>query len=149
MLRGLLTLGVLLAGCYAPDLADCAVVCQDTSDCAGDQSCVAGMCTSGAACVADSGNGNMSDGSAARMITLKATIMGEGKLVVDNVGECLDTAPGHTCTWTFPAGTRGITAYETKMGHTFERWTSLTCAGQDSTCSAVLQVNATVSVKFR
>lgn len=146
MLRTLV-ISLLLSGCYSPELADCAVVCQDSGDCSGDQSCVAGWCTASAACGSDAGNGNTPDASP--MITLTTSIMGEGKIVIANVGECSNRSPGRMCMWSIAPGAYNFTAVETNDDHEFEKWTSPACAGQDTRCRATLSANTTVSVKFK
>ncbi|HEY4181557.1 MAG TPA: hypothetical protein VGM90_32140 [Kofleriaceae bacterium] len=147
------TLAAVLAGCYAPDLPDCAVTCAKNDDCSGDQVCNdQGRCAAaGQSCNAetvDGGTGATDDaGSAARMVMLEVDIMGEGKVTVTNVGNC--TAPAMlSCKWMVPAGRYQITATPTKPDKPFEKWVSVLCAGQAATCNTDVVLAGSVVAKF-
>ncbi|HEY4055048.1 MAG TPA: hypothetical protein VGM39_00525 [Kofleriaceae bacterium] len=142
-------------GCYSPDLPDCAVACTKDDDCAGDQACNAqGRCAAaGQECTAemvDAGNGGTMDGSgsSARMVALTVNIMGEGKVTVTNVGDCTAPSGPMGCMFMVPVGRYEITAVMTKPDKPFEKWTSILCAAQSSTCNTDVVVGGTVSAKF-
>lgn len=141
------------AGCYSPDLPDCAVTCATDDDCAGDQVCnEQNRCAAaGQTCNADTidaGPGETMDGSMQRMVTLKVMIMGKGKVSVTNVGECeVAMGPAPMCEWMVPAGRYQITA--TKTDKDFDKWASILCANQGPTCNTDILLGGTVIAKFK
>lgn len=140
---------VLVSGCYAPDIGDCAVSCTTDAECAGDQVCTPeGLCA-GAMSACDE-NAAVDGGTTPRMIDLRVTVMGDGRVAIDGVGECARAGMGpmgEMCTMQVPAGPMTITAVPDDKP--FERWTTLICAGQDATCHVTLTINASVGAKFR
>ena len=140
---------VLLAGCYSPELADCVVTCGGDGDCAGDQNCVGGLCTGGTAACGDAGNGMTMDAPPGRKITLRASVMGEGKIVIANVGECKMGDSAAMCTWSIPTGTYSFEAISNRADKPFERWSSILCSSQDATCTAMLFLDSTIAAKFK
>ena len=145
----LLVASVLASGCYAPDLADCAVTCTADSECAGDQVCTGrGLC---AGAVTACEGGNTSDAGASRTIVLRVAVMGEGKIAIAGGAECVPPGSGpmgEMCTLTVPAGPLVIEAIPVD-DDPFERWTSLVCAGQTARCEVALHTDASVSAKFK
>ncbi len=165
---------LIVCGCYAPELRDCAVSCASTADCGPGQVCgadswcadpaIAGRCTP-----SDGGIANTSDAPGSRdatvtdaapsvdaapdapaSVSLVVVIMGHGSIAIANVGTCTDLAPNHQCTFAVTAGVpRQLVATGTG-GDEFEKWTSTACAGQDATCSMTPILPTTmVSAKFK
>lgn len=146
-LRFILVMLVLIAGCYAPDISDCVVTCTADNECAGDQVCTPqGLCAG--AVSACEGNAAV-DGSIPRMIELRVAVMGEGKVAIAGGPECQPgSGPmGDTCTLSVPAGPLVIEAIVDEKP--FDKWTSVVCAGQSARCEVTLQLDASVSAKFR
>ena len=147
LLRVILVMLVLIAGCYAPDISDCAVTCTADTECAGDQICTPqGLCAGSIAACEEAG---AVDGGAPRMIELRVAVMGDGKVAIAGGPECQPgSGPmGDSCTLTVPAGPLVIEAIVDEKP--FDKWTSLVCAGQSARCEVTLQLNASVSAKFR
>ncbi|CAN5772973.1 hypothetical protein BH11MYX2_BH11MYX2_39560 [soil metagenome] len=145
----------LRGGCYAPDLPDCAVACAKDDDCAGDQICTEqGRCAgasqtcNGATSDAGTGANDDAGSGSAQMVTLRVDIMGEGKVTVTNVGDCVSPSGPMGCQWMVATGRYELKAIATKTDKQFEKWTSLVCAGQSSTCNTDIVVGSTVAAKF-
>jgi hypothetical protein len=138
---------VAVGGCYAPDVIDCTVTCSAPTDCAGDQVCTAdGFCAAdGVSC---KGNGATVDAALPSTFTLRVQIDGVGKVVVANVGQCSDQQNNGACTWQVPNGPVRLQAVRTD-DKPFDRWTTMTCAGQQATCMFTMSASTTVGAKFR
>jgi hypothetical protein len=134
-----------LGGCYAPDLRDCTVTCTGADDCAGDQVCNdKGLCAAdGVTCMGGSNGGTVD--AAVPTVTLRVTVDGEGKVVVDGIGDC-----SRDCTWQVPqSAARRLEALPT--GETqFDKWTTSNCSQpMNPRCTITPGSSTTVGAKFR
>lgn len=146
LIRIILVMMVLVAGCYSPELEDCVVTCTSSEECGGDLVCTPkGLCAaSGDACNATTTGGPM--------IELRITVMGEGSVEVDGVGVCDPSSSGpmgETCILAAPAGSLSLEAIPGEDDKPFEKWTSIVCAGQDESCEVTLVIGAMISAKFK
>jgi hypothetical protein len=85
------------------------------------------------------------------MISLTVTIMGPGRITVEDVGTCdSKTAPHGTCSFNVPANAmRQLQATPTNEDHPFSGWTQA-CTGKVATCSLLLVTSPTqVGAKFQ
>jgi hypothetical protein len=154
-----------LAGCYSPELRDCVVPCANNSECAGDQTCAAGLCTSGDSCStlpgvdSDISPPNEVDAGPAdarpaspdappadappATVTITVTLDGPaGSVKVMGAADCT-VSP---CTYQLPLGPRTFQAVAGPKP--FEKWTTPLCMGQHETCTATLTVNAILTARF-
>jgi hypothetical protein len=143
-LHQLLLILAILSGCYAPDLRDCTVTCSGAKDCASGQVCGAdGYCA--AEDVAGScGNAVDAAVDAVPSVMLRVTVDGDGHVDVVGGGSCSD------CVMQVPKNAQLVVkAIAERIDHPFDRWTSLTCAGQTATCMFTVSGPTTVTAKFR
>jgi hypothetical protein len=146
LMRRLILLCALLAGCYEPESVDCTIECSAADQCAEGQVCgpdhfcadpdVAGTC------------GAMNSDEP-HMVSLAITIQGEGKVSVEHVGTCDSKGPTQgSCMFNVTAGmARQLEAIAGK-DREFVSWTS-TCTGTSSTCSLTPVMSLThVGAKF-
>ncbi len=149
ILKFFVVMMVLVAGCYAPDVNDCTVTCTTDNECAADLVCTPqGLC--GSTTAACDGNNSTVDGGA-RMIRLRVSVMGEGKVMIAGGPVCSpreDMGPGDACDLIVPAGPLVLEA-QVLGNKPFERWTSIVCAGQGPRCEVNLQLDSNVSAKFK
>jgi hypothetical protein len=136
---------VSLAGCYAPELADCTVTCSAEDDCAADQICAEGMCRAPeATCEGD---------QAPRRVELKVEVVGAGVVIVETFGTCgssdSDDDDKHTCKWQVPVGAELRLEARPVDDDPFERWTSAACADQGTICMFVATKATSVGARFR
>jgi hypothetical protein len=145
----LLLTGMALAvtGCYAPDVVDCTVTCTEPTDCADGQACTAtGFCAAeGATCM---GGGITVDAGTPALITLRVQIDGEGMVNVMGIGDCSRGMNNGVCTWQVQPRALRLQA-SPGPNRTFDKWTTMNCAGQSSTCMFTPSAATTVGVKFR
>jgi hypothetical protein len=139
-------MALAVSGCYAPDVVDCTVTCTEPTDCADGQACTAnGFCaTEGATCM---GEGVTADGGVTA-IALRVQIEGDGRVFVMGVGECSRAMNNGVCTWQVqPRALR----FQATPGNDreFDKWTTMNCAGQSSTCTFTPSAATTVGVKFK
>lgn len=150
LLKFFVVMLVLVSGCYAPEIGDCSVSCTTDQECAGDQVCTAqGLCAGGAS-ACEGNSGTVDAGTTPRMIDLRVTVDGDGKVSVGGAGECVPGSSGpmgNSCMMKVLPGP--ITLVAVPNGKPFERWTSTICAGQDASCNVTLTVNANVGAKFK
>jgi len=110
-----------LASCYDPELRDCVVTCAGSDDCADGQ-----VCGADRFCAAPDVSC-----TAAQQVALHVTVMGQGKVNVDNVGTCTSD-----CTWMVTKGTAvEMHAVPTSGGHPFVRWTMPPWCMTNTDCS--------------
>jgi len=150
LLKIALVLMVLATGCYSPELGDCSVTCTTDEECAGDQVCTAqGMCA-GAANACENTGAVPDAGAMPRMITLRVTIAGNGRVAVAGT-ECvrMEGPMGDRCELQVPAGPLLLEAIPDRTDKPFERWQSIVCAGQDASCQVTLVIDASVAAKFK
>lgn len=156
-----------IAGCYAPDVRDCTRSCASDDDCVSSQVCTTdhfcaapGLATGCTELVHDASVVDAPDGhppphdampphdapmpDAWPTVNLMIQIDGSGMVTLTGGGTCDATA----CTLPAP---KGLPATLTAVGHgthTFEKWTSTTCANQPAVCTFTPTAATTVSVKF-
>lgn len=127
---------VVAAGCYSPELRDCAVTCTGAADCADGQGCTAsGFCAAaGTTCAPE-------DAAVDARLTdaLRVTVVGRGSVVVDGAGTCTNLSTmgmGTTCMYAVPM-TGPVTAHAqvTDGNHDFDKWTDSICKNQPQTCT--------------
>lgn len=160
------------AGCYAPELRDCAVSCTAAADCAPGQVCgadawcaepsIAGQCS--ALSLVDAGaSGDApadaalprvdafvppSDAPPAYALTIK--IGGRGRVLVDGLGQCDHSAPGQTCSFPVALGVELVLTAIPLPDTQFDKWSGGPCAGQDETCQLIpILLTTFVEAKFR
>lgn len=134
------TLGMLatFAGCYAPEVRDCAVTCSgESSTCADDQ-----VCGSDGFCASPEVAGHC-EGSAPELVTVRVVVDGNGRVIVKDVGTC-DSQTGGDCTWQFAPHTR----IELHADGELDKWTQA-CAGQDAKCAIMPAESVIVGARFR
>jgi hypothetical protein len=169
---------VVLAGCYAPSLRDCAVSCAGPADCAPAQVCGDdGLCAApevaGHCAMTSVDAGRMPDAApplprdaapprdsappvdaaepdAPLVVKLHVQIEGKGSVVVDGRGTCSSTDPSHgNCMYDIALGVaQRVQATEIDPMQSFLGWTSITCAGQGPTCTFTPPVAVTIVAKF-
>lgn len=145
LLKIVVVLLVLAAGCYAPDLGDCTVTCTTDDECAGDQVCTARGVCAGAPAACD--GAATTDAGATPMIALRVSVMGDGKVTIVGVGECDPPGGMTSCTLSVPAGPLVLAASSDEKP--FDKWTTTVCAGQGATCHVTLTLDASVGAKFK
>ncbi|MEO8699952.1 MAG: hypothetical protein ABI867_07905 [Kofleriaceae bacterium] len=142
LLNRLAIAALTLAGCYSPELRDCAVACTSAADCAGDQVCsddqlcvspdLASQCSE----LLDAGEAHDAaippDSSA--MVDLRVEVAGKGRIDLSTGASCDDSAPMHICTFSVERNAALVLTAVPDASATFERWESLACGGQDATC---------------
>lgn len=142
ILKLLAVMLVLVSGCYAPEVGDCTVTCTTDDECAGGLVCTTqGLCAGTDTACEDQGSGP-------RMIMLRVSVIGEGKVSIVDGPECIPDEDDDTCTLMVPAGPLAIDAVVLD-DKPFERWTSIVCAGQGPRCQVTLQLDANVAAKFK
>lgn len=142
----LVALAAVLAGCYSPDARDCTVTCAASSQCLTGQ-----VCGTDGFCAAPKVAGHCSTIDAApQEVDLTITIDGSGRVTVETVGTCDDSAPHHACTFHVPANTtRILDATAKDEDHPFVSW-SQACTGASPSCSLVPVTSPTqVGAKFQ
>ena len=149
-MRALLALS-LLAGCYEPELRDCAVTCSSTDECGDGHVCAEGVCRApNATCEPEPGPGMPEP----REVAIRVVVEGErGMVVVEDVGTCRleeddDDRRSTACDWRVITGTQLVVEAHS-LGQPFERWTSSTCAGQDASCSVVVDAALEIKARFK
>ncbi len=145
-MKRLAVAAAVLAGCYAPDARDCTVSCGASSQCLSGQ-----VCGSDGFCAAPQVAGHCSPIDAApQEVDLTITIAGSGRVTVETVGTCDDSAPHHACTFRVAASTpRTLDAIAKDEDHPFVSW-SEGCAGSSATCTLVPVTSPTqVGAKFQ
>jgi hypothetical protein len=171
-LAAALTIALPGAGCYAPELRDCTVVCASQEDCASGQICgadqfcaapeLAGRCSS---LPADAGardrDAGGDDGNvdarpdAARpdapvMVPLHLKIDGEGRVLVSGQETCEKAGPQRgDCTYQLPLGLAVTLAAQPYNDSRFERWNGAPCNQQGETCSFIASAAADVHARFK
>ena len=149
--RGPTALIVLLAasvaGCYAPDLRDCAVTCSAATECADGQACRGGYC------VAD-GSPTCAGADAAPLATtrLHLTISGHGHVDLGGVTVCdADAASNGDCTVTLPRLVAARVVAIANDNAMFQTWMGSTCpVGDVATCDFTPAApTLSLAVKFR
>lgn len=139
-------MALAVSGCYAPDVIDCTVTCTEPTDCADGQACTAnGFCAAeGQTCM----GGGITVDAGTSAIALRIQIDGEGAVNVMGVGECSRGQNNGTCLWQVQPGPLRFQATPGE-DREFDRWTTMNCAGQPSTCSFTPSAATTVGVRFR
>ena len=147
-MRALLALS-FLAGCYEPELRDCAVACSSTDECADGHVCAEGLCRAPNATCEPGPGGGMPE---PREVLIRVVVDGEGMIVIPDVGTCRfddsDARDSTACDWRVIAGTQ-IVVEAHSLGEPFDGWTSSTCAGQDASCSVVVNTAVEIKAKFK
>jgi hypothetical protein len=139
ILRARLAIALAVAGCYSPDVRDCALPCATSADCAQDQICGSDkMCTSSAVSC-ESANSDVDAGagggaidampSPPGMVPVTVTITGTGNVMIGGVN-CMSTS----CTVQLAQGMPAMAMAMAKNGDMFTSWTSTVCAGQPMNC---------------
>lgn len=164
-------LGAALAGCYSPELRDCAVACESLGDCGPNQVCgsdrwcaspeLAGRClsltmpdaapgTDGAPVVSPDASVDAAPDAPSTTQLIVEIAGAHGVVTTAGVGSCDDTAPGRMCSFTVLTGMPlSLTAMGTG-GDYFDKWTSAACNGQDENCMLTPTTpTMTVTAKFR
>jgi hypothetical protein len=145
----LLVTAALAAGCYDPELRDCAVTCHGAGDCAGGQVCGAdGFCA--APDVAGTCRSARAEPPDAALAQLHVTVQGAGE-IADISGTFTCTKD---CTYARAPGTT-VTLVATGLDdHDLDRWTA-GCStqgaqAQDATCTITIAAPiTTVGAKFK
>lgn len=138
-LRPMLLPVLALAGCYAPDLADCTVACNAADDCAADQVCAEGQCRAPAA---------RCEGAPAT-VALQVEVAGPGQVVIGGVGTCASPhADADPCAWRIPVGTELHLEARPFEDKELDKWTTAACAGQDASCTVIASDAVFVGAKF-
>jgi len=174
---GLLKLGVTLlaatAGCYAPELRDCTLTCEQASDCAGNQVCgsdhfcaapdIAGKCSS---LPSDAGSNDRDagvDGStipdarpdappdAQTHAALTVTIEAKGRVTMLGIGTCDEAPPQNgQCTFSVKLGSLVTASAQGYPDWRFEKWTTAVCASTSiNTCTFTFNAATPLGVKFK
>jgi hypothetical protein len=156
----------LLAGCYAPAVRDCVVSCASPGDCASGQTCGsdglcagldrAGHCASGvpgdgprprpdAATVVDAPGRDASP-----RVSLHVQVSGKGSVVVVDQGTCSSQDPQRgDCTYDLAQGVaQTVYAVAIQPGERFSKWTSMTCRGEDASCTFTPAAATNLEAKF-
>jgi hypothetical protein len=135
----LVSLGLLAAGCFSPDLRDCTVTCTGSDECGGDQVCGGGFCRAADATCPAAGSG-----SSAAKVALRVEVMGEGNVVAANLGTC-----SSSCTWMVAQGSRVQLDAMRIEDKDFEHWTTSNCTADDPSCVLTLTTETFVGAKFK
>jgi hypothetical protein len=148
----------IVAGCYSPDVRECALACETSADCAADQVCSsAKMCASPS--VACGSDGEVVDAGIVRdapakhdaaidappvpMVTITVMTMGMGTITLDGTACSMPM-----CTIDVPKGVLA-TAVATGQGdQTFQSWTSMTCMQQPATCTFIPTAATNIAAMF-
>lgn len=150
-----------LAGCYSPEVRDCAVSCATPDDCTGGQICGrdrlcamparAGHCASGPV---DGGRRRDPDAAsgrdAAALVTLNVQVTGKGSVFVAGQGTCssLDAQHGE-CTYDIPLNvTQTAYAITIQPSERFSKWTSTTCSSDGERCMFIPVAATTLTARF-
>jgi len=142
-------LAALLAGCYDPDLRDCAVTCRAQTDCAGDQTCGSDGYCIGPGATACSPDDEPDARPAPTMVTLHVTIDGKGSVMLDSMPllTCGLAGASEDCTWQIETETVHHLVATPEPTRTFAMWTG-DCVGSTTTCTMTPTAAATVGAKF-
>lgn len=128
----------LVAGCYDPDLRDCAVACTNGDECGPGQVCGDdGLCASPDV----AGTCDQPPGADARppdappAVTLRLEIERKGRLVVEDPASTCesDENGGTSCTVALPSP-QWVDVDAIATDEPFERWTTSNCTGSQPTC---------------
>jgi hypothetical protein len=151
----------IVAGCYSPDVRECALSCETSADCAAGQVCSAAkMCASPSVACGSDGEvvdaGIVHDAPAKHtdaaiavdapivpVVTITVMVMGMGTIT-------LDGAPCTTgmCVLDVPAN-EPATAVATGEGdQTFQSWTSMTCKNEPATCTFTPTTATNIAAMF-
>jgi hypothetical protein len=149
-LHQLLLIIAILSGCYAPDLRDCTVTCSGATDCASGQ-----VCGSDGYCAAEGVAGSCGNAFDAAVdsppsVMLRVMVMGNGQVDVVGAGSCGQSGPPD-CVMQVPKNGRvQATAVTHDASKPFDKWDSMTCAGQGPTCTfTAFLATTTIAAKFR
>jgi hypothetical protein len=146
---------VASAACYAPDVRDCKVTCDRTLDCADGQ-----VCGSDRFCAAPGASGTCGSSAtidasmtppdapfhppdAQATVELQIMIMGNGSVELTGGGTCTTS-----CTLAAPFGVVATLYAVPDPKQQFDRWETLPCAGQPTTCTFVALAPAMIAVRF-
>lgn len=142
----------LLAGCYAPELRDCAVTCGGDDTCADGQTCIKGFCAAEGVSCTESPPAMVTDAAIAadapERVIVRVKISNTGKVEIPGAGTCGSNGD-NDCSIPVVRGTVTATAVPTKADHPFERWESGNCKDQPATCTFSATGPTTIEVKFR
>lgn len=143
---------VVLAACYAPDVRDCTLACNATSDCVAGQICgedrlCAAPAVAGTCLVPDAGPRDAAPPTAATS-ELEVAIQGKGAVVVVGHGMCDWQAPqdGY-CAYPVPRAVDITLQAITADGYAFDHWTSA-CLGSTETCTVAPETSYTLAVVY-
>lgn len=158
-----LVLALTLAGCYAPDLADCTVSCATDGDCGGGQVCTGGMCShEGVSCKAappgvdavamiDPDAGIEPDAPEPDAppppptTTLRVKIKDRGRVTPSGMAACTQGE----CTYTVEVGQAITLTADPDPGYRFEKWEEA-CTGHPlAICTLTVNTEARVTGKFK
>jgi len=141
----------ILSGCYAPDLRDCTVTCGGATECASGQVCGAdGFCAAPGVAGTCGAGGVDASVDAGQTVMVRVMVMGNGQVDIPGAGTCGMTGPPD-CVMQVPKNAHVVaTAVTHDTNKPFDKWNSITCAGQDESCefTAVLSVT-TIVAKFK
>jgi hypothetical protein len=125
------------AACYEPQLADCAVACSSSSDCAPGQTCgAAGYCAApDLACAPRGGvdaprpvDARPADAPSMKVLLHVRADRG-GAVIVQGTETC-----DADCWFSVPGGAPVLLHAVPRAGHRFDRWTTPACGTQDESC---------------
>lgn len=146
----LLALSLLAVACYEPEAIDCTVSCSGPDECADGQVCGAdGFCAAPSVAGHCTGQDN-GESQPASLVMLEVYLDGEGKIVVESVGECDErSASDDRCVFSVtpnvPRELRAIRGDDSDLEHWFGA-----CAGETPVCTVTPTTSVTrVGAKFR
>jgi hypothetical protein len=163
--------------CYAPELRDCTVSCETSSDCARGQTCgddklcaapqIAGTCTgqdveasidagitSDVAATIDAAasiDAGFIDAPGPMTVSLRVRISGKGSVAIDGHGECTSEKPQDgDCLYEIVRNVQQrARAFSNEVGQQFVGWTAGPCIDQPVVCTFAATDATTIVAKFR
>lgn len=150
-------LSTLAAGCYSPQLADCAVQCKTADDCGPDQACGSdGWCAGSdelGRCDDPMGGGGSGDPAATSQLRLVISGLGEVEVLsnAESINTtCTASGASDTCTYQVRPGAWVSLREKSSGGWRFSGWDSPGCTmGRPKSCLVrVSDVVTTAGARF-
>ncbi len=155
-----LAIVALAAGCYNPDLRDCAVTCTAQTGCADGEVCGAdGLCSGpGVTCnheAIDAANHATVDAhetpdATVVDVSLHLMIMGSGRVIVNTTLTCdSQGSQNGNCTFSVPAHVASnLFAMAEQANHPFMMWSGTGCTGSLPQCTFTPTQDITIDAMF-